>query len=159
MLDNEVLLEHPVVYDAYVDGSFSAKLDRGSWAYTIVEPTQDTSIAEATGLLDYTLTPELRKLRNIATECSAVIHALEYASQYGIKLNIFYDYIGLEKWVSDITTGEEPWMCNSDFTWDYRQTVLAYMKYLNKIYMNIYHCTIFKIIMILMIHFIRIIIR
>ena len=66
------MLDNQSVYDAYVDGSFSAKLDRGSWAYTIVEPTQDIRLAEAVGLIDYTLSPELRKLRNIATECQAV---------------------------------------------------------------------------------------
>lgn len=42
-----------MVYDAYVDGSFSAKFDKGSWAYTIVENVQDVSIAEASGLIDY----------------------------------------------------------------------------------------------------------
>ena len=78
-----MLLESDMVYDAYVDGSFSAKFDKGSWAYTIVESVQDVSIAEGTGLLDYTLQPELKKLRNIATECCAVIEALKYASQYG----------------------------------------------------------------------------
>tara|TARA_A100001037_G_scaffold63293_1_gene55343 strand:+ start:56266 stop:56763 length:498 start_codon:yes stop_codon:yes gene_type:complete len=126
------MLVRPKIYDAYVDGSFSAKFDKGSWAYAIVEPDKDIRIAEAVGLIDYTMNPELRKLRNIATECQAVIHALEYASQHSCKLNLYYDYIGLEKWVSDVTTGEDPWMCNSDFTWDYRQTVLEYSKYLNK---------------------------
>ena len=94
-----MLLETDIVYDAYVDGSFSAKFDKGSWAYTIVENEKDISIAQASGLIDYTLQPELKKLRNIATECQAVIEALTYASQYRCKLNIYYDYIGLERWV------------------------------------------------------------
>ena len=119
------------IYDAYVDGSFSAKFDKGSWAYAVVNPTTDTSIAEEVGLVDYTMKPELRKLRNIATECMSVMAALKFAAQFNYKLNVVYDYIGLEKWVSDITTGEEPWMCNSDFTWDYRQTVLGYKEYLH----------------------------
>ena len=93
-----MLVEKDTIYDAYVDGSFSAKFDRGSWAYTIVENEQDISIAEASGLLDYTLQPEIKKLRNIATECCAVIEALKYASQYGVRLNIYYDYVGLERW-------------------------------------------------------------
>ena len=118
-------------YDAYVDGSFSAKFDKGSWAYTIVNPKTDESIAEEVGLVDYTQKPELRKLRNIATVCFAVMNALKFAAQFNYKLNVVYDYIGLEKWVSDITTGEEPWMCNSDFTWEYRQTVLGYEEYLH----------------------------
>jgi len=127
-----MLVEKDTIYDAYVDGSFSAKFDRGSWAYTIVENEQDISIAEASGLLDYTLQPELKKLRNIATECCAVIHALEYASQYGVRLNIYYDYVGLERWVWDITDNQTPWQCKNDFTWEYRQNVIAYEKYLNK---------------------------
>ncbi len=44
-----MLLESDMVYDAYVDGSFSAKYNKGSWAYTIVENVQDVSIAEGTG--------------------------------------------------------------------------------------------------------------
>ena len=119
------------IYDAYVDGSFSAKFDKGSWAYTIVNPKTDTSIAEEVGLVDYTLKPELRKLRNIATECFAVMNALKFAAQFNCKLNGVYDQIGLGKWVSDITTGEEPWMCNSDCTWEYRQIVLSYEEYLH----------------------------
>ena len=34
-----------------LDGSFSAKHNKGSWAYTIVENVQDVSIAEASDLL------------------------------------------------------------------------------------------------------------
>ena len=127
-----MLLETDIVYDAYVDGSFSAKFDKGSWAYTIVESDQDVSIAEASGLIDYALQPDLKKLRNIATECQAVIHSLEYASQHGCKLNIHYDYIGLERWVWDITDNQTPWQCKNDFTWDYRQTVIEYEQYINK---------------------------
>jgi|TARA_B110000495_G_scaffold193806_1_gene199386 ribonuclease HI len=127
-----MLLKSPPTYDAYVDGSFSAKFDTGSWAYTIVESDQDVSIGEASGLIDYALQPELKKLRNIATECQAVIHSLEYASQHGCKLNIHYDYIGLERWVWDITDNQTPWQCKNDFTWDYRQTVIEYEQYINK---------------------------
>jgi ribonuclease HI len=123
--------DNSVVYDAYVDGSFSAKFDKGSWAYMIVNPETDASIAEEVGLVDYTFRPELRKLRNIATECLAVMNALKFAAQFNYKLNVVYDYIGLENWVSDITTGETPWMTNNDFTWEYRQTVLAYEKCLH----------------------------
>mgnify|MGYP001161633538 FL=1 len=127
-----MLVEKDTIYDAYVDGSFSAKFDRGSWAYTIVENEQDISIAEASGLLDYTLQPELKKLRNIATECCAVIEALKYASQYGVRLNIYYDYVGLERWVWDITDNQTPWQCKNDFTWEYRQSVIEYENNLNK---------------------------
>ena len=128
-----MLVEKDTIYDAYVDGSFSAKFDRGSWAYTIVENEQDISIAEASGLLDYTLQPEIKKLRNIATECCAVIEALKYASQYGVRLNIYYDYVGLERWVWDITDNQTPWQCKNDFTWEYRQSVIEYENNLNKI--------------------------
>mgnify|MGYP003964373557 FL=1 len=127
-----MLLETDIVYDAYVDGSFSAKFDKGSWAYTIVENEKDISIAQASGLIDYTLQPELKKLRNIATECQAVIEALTYASQYRCKLNIYYDYIGLERWVWDITDNQKPWQCKTDFTWEYRQSVIEYENNLNK---------------------------
>ena len=119
------------IYDAYVDGSFSAKFDKGSWAYTIVNPETDESIAEEVGLVDYTSNSELRKLRNIATECLAVMNALKFACRFNYKLNVVYDYVGLEKWVSDITTGEEPWLTNSDFTWEYRQSVLSYKDHLH----------------------------
>ena len=125
-------LKSDKIYDAYVDGSFSAKYDKGAWAYTVVENEKDVSIAEASGFLNYTLNPELKKLRNIATECQAVLEVLDYASIYGFKLNIYYDYVGLEKWVCDLTTGEIPWQCKNDFTWDYRQSVITYEKYINK---------------------------
>ena len=120
------------VYDAYVDGSFSAKFNKGSWAYTVVENEHDISIAEASGLIDYDLQPELKKLRNIATECCAVVEALKYASQHKCKLNVYYDYIGLERWVWDITDNQTPWQCKNDFTWEYRQDVIRYENNLNK---------------------------
>ena len=126
-------VENSKIYDAYVDGSFSAKYDKGSWAYTIVDSETDKSIAEGVGLLNYTLQPELRKLRNIATECRAVIEALDYASVYNMRLNVYYDYIGLQRWVWDITENQTPWQCKNDFTWEYRQDVIRYEKYLNKI--------------------------
>ena len=118
---NGIMSESSKIYDAYVDGSFSAKFDKGSWAYTIVDNETDKSIAEGVGLLNYTLQPELRKLRNIATECRAVIEALDYASVYNMRLNIYYDYIGLQRWVWDITENQTPWQCKNDFTWEYRQ--------------------------------------
>ena len=123
--------ENSKIYDAYVDGSFSAKFDKGAWAYTIVDSEMDKSIAEGVGLLNYTLQPELRKLRNIATECRAVIEALDYASVYNMRLNVYYDYIGLQRWVWDITENQTPWQCKNDFTWEYRQDVIRYEKYLN----------------------------
>ena len=124
-------LKSDKIYDAYVDGSFSAKSDIGAWAYTIVDSNIDQSIAEASGFLNYNINPDLRKLRNIATECQAVLEALDYASIYGFKLNIYYDYVGLEKWVCDITTKEIPWQCKNDFTWEYRQSVLTSEQYIN----------------------------
>ncbi len=127
-----MLITSEKVYDAYVDGSFSAKHDKGSWAYTIVDNTLDVSVAHASGFIDYNLQPELKKLRNIATECFAVIESLKYASQHGCKINVYYDYIGLERWVWDITDNQVPWQCKNDFTWEYRQDVIAYEKYLNK---------------------------
>ena len=125
-------VENSIIYDAYVDGSFTAKFDKGAWAYTIVDNETDKSIAEGVGLLNYTLQPELRKLRNIATECRAVIEALDYASVYNMRLNVYYDYIGLQRWVWDITENQTPWQCKNDFTWEYRQDVIRYEEYLNK---------------------------
>ena len=65
-------------------------------------------------------------MRNIATECRAVINVkhLDYASVYNMRLNIYYDYIGLQRWVWDITENQVPWQCKNDFTWEYRQEVI-----------------------------------
>ena len=32
----------------------------------------------------------------------------------------------------DITENQAPWQCKNDFTWEYRQDVIRYEKYLNK---------------------------
>ena len=49
-----------------------------------------------------------------------------------MRLNVYYDYIGLQRWVWDIARNQTPWQCKNDFTWEYRQDVIRYEKYLNK---------------------------
>ena len=41
-------VENSKIYDAYVDGSFSAKFDKGAWAYTIVD-NEDKALQKELG--------------------------------------------------------------------------------------------------------------
>ena len=99
----------------YVDGAYSTNYpDRYSGAFVVIDPQQDKVIATKMGCGTKAVS-----MRNVAGELSAVMRAVQYAYPIANNIVIFYDYLGIEYWV----TGK--WNTNKDET-------KAYKTFMNK---------------------------
>lgn len=78
---------------AYVDGSYNVKTTEFSYGAVIFDG--DSVVEMNKAFLD----PELATMRNVAGEIMGARAAMEYCVKNGIdKLDIYYDYQGIEKW-------------------------------------------------------------
>ena len=78
---------------AYVDGSYNVKTTEFSYGAVIF--VGDTVVEMSKAFLD----PELATMRNVAGEIMGARAAMEYCIENGFdKLDIYYDYQGIEKW-------------------------------------------------------------
>lgn len=78
---------------AYVDGSYNVKTTEFSYGAVIF--IGDTVVEMSKAFLD----PELAAMRNVAGEIMGARAAMEYCIEHGFdKLDIYYDYQGIEKW-------------------------------------------------------------
>lgn len=120
----EELLKHPVTYDiferkalyekitAYTDGSFNVKNNTAGYAAILTLENGNEKVLSGS-ITD----PELTSLRNVAGELKAVLEAVAVAETVCADITIYYDYEGIEKWV----TGE--WKAKKAFTQKYRDAV------------------------------------
>lgn len=95
---------------AYVDGSYNVTKKQFSYGMVMFcngeEITKSESFADA----------ELAEMRNVAGEIMGAMEAMRYCADSGIeKLDIYYDYAGIEKWC----TGE--WKTNKKGTIEYKR--------------------------------------
>ena len=91
-IDNSVAVRDGAAV-AYVDGSYNVKTTEFSYGAVIF--VGDTEIEMNKAFLD----PELVTMRNVAGEIMGARAAMEYCIEQGIdKLDIYYDYQGIEKW-------------------------------------------------------------
>lgn len=108
---------------AYVDGSF--RPETGTYGSGIVLTDQYGDIHK---YMSCGNKPELAKMRNVAGEIIAAMLAVTFAKGLGMhRLTIFYDYEGIENWV----TGK--WKANKPETKKYSK----FMKYEIKRGLNI----------------------
>ena len=98
---------------AYTDGSFNIKNNTAGYAAILTFKSGHEKIFSGS-ITD----PKLTALRNIAGELQAVIEAVKAAETACADLVVYYDYEGIEKWV----TGE--WKAKKEFTQKYRDAVL-----------------------------------
>lgn len=104
-----VTMEDRYVVDAYVDGSFNKKTGRYSYGVVLVQG--DTILHEMNQAGSH---PRYAGSYQIAGECFGVLNAIVCAKQNKFAvINIFYDYIGIENWV----TGE--WRAHKPVSQDY----------------------------------------
>lgn len=99
---------------AYTDGSYNIKNNTVGYAAILkfengYEKVLHGSITD----------PKLTTLRNVAGELQAVLEAIKAAEEARADLVVYYDYEGIEKWV----TGE--WKAKKEFTRQYRNAVFA----------------------------------
>lgn len=97
---------------AYTDGSFNVKNNTAGYAAILtfengLEKVLSGSITD----------PQATALRNVAGELQAVLEAVKAAEAACADLVVYYDYEGIEKWV----TGE--WKAKKEFTQKYRDAV------------------------------------
>ena len=97
---------------AYTDGSFNVKNNTAGYAAILtfengLEKVLSGSITD----------PQATPLRNVAGELQAVLEAVKAAEEACTDLVVYYDYEGIEKWV----TGE--WKAKKEFTQKYRDAV------------------------------------
>lgn len=80
------------ILDAYTDGSFNGK--NASWAFIIIEDNK--IITQQKGIL----TGDINSMWQIGGEITAAEKAVEWARQNNVKVNIHYDYTGIENWAT-----------------------------------------------------------
>lgn len=95
---------------AYVDGSYN--IETKQFSYGMVMFCNGEEITKSEAFTD----PELAGMRNVAGEIMGAMAAMQYCTECGIeKLDIYYDYAGIEKWC----TGE--WKTNKKGTTEYKR--------------------------------------
>lgn len=99
---------------AYTDGSFNIKNNTAGYAAILTFKSGHEKIFSGS-ITD----PKLTALRNVAGELQAVLEAVKVAEEACADLVVYYDYEGIEKWV----TGE--WKAKKEFTRKYRDAVLG----------------------------------
>jgi ribonuclease HI len=106
---------------AYVDGSFDEKI--GRYAFGCVMITPNGEIIRESGSGD---NPESMALRNVTGEMLGAMFAAKWCDKHGYSdVEICYDYIGIEKWV----TGE--WKAKNNLTKKYAEFMRGIRKKLN----------------------------
>ena len=102
----------------YVDGSFDA--EAGKYSYGCIVLTPDGEIIELSESGD---DPQYSDIRNVAGEMLGAQRAAEWAVEHEYPtLDIRYDYVGIEKWVSG------DWKANHALTQKYAEIMKEYQK-------------------------------
>ena len=100
----------------YVDGSWKPSYpDRVGGAAIIVNDNDTTE-----ELMFYRDNKELAKIRNVAGELISAMEIVKIAVDRGYdKIQIFYDYEGIEKWY------DSSWKCKNQYTKAYKEYMTA----------------------------------
>lgn len=108
---------------AFVDGSYNPKTEIAGYGGFLVEPFKALWADRITHVIKGAIEDaEFCKQRNVAGEMTGSLTAVQLAASLGIKeLVIFYDYEGIEKWV----TGE--WKANNEYTRRYAYKMQEYI--------------------------------
>ena len=114
-------------YDCYTDGSYDKDLNKVKWGFVLIN--NDKITHESVGSI---VNHSWCEGKNITGEVAAVVSAAKYADSLGVKLNLFYDYIGIYNWVSDLFSATKPWKCNREYTVHYRNRIIEYKHVFNK---------------------------
>ncbi len=118
------------IVDIYVDGSYGKNnlIYCASWAYIVISNKE--VIYKDKGILY----GEINSMHQIGGELNAVKEAINYCIKNDFKCNIFYDYIGIKKWVLDSFDGKKPWKCKNKYTKEYREFILKNRDYIESMH-------------------------
>ena len=106
------------ILDIYTDGSFNGQ--NSSWAFMVIEDNKP--IFQDKGIL----LGEINKMWQIGGEIKAAENAVLWATKNDCKININYDYSGVEFWA----TGK--WRTKNEHTKAYAAFMKENSKYINK---------------------------
>ncbi len=107
----------------YVDGAYSTNYpDRYAGAFILVNPDSGEIIEAMNGCGTKAVS-----IRNVAGELSAAMRGVQYGMRYAENLVIFYDYQGIEDWI----TGA--WRCKKSETKAYFNFMFRYIHPINRL--------------------------
>lgn len=106
------------ILNVYTDGSFNGK--NASWAFIVVQ--NDEVLFQDRGVLE----GDINKMWQIGGEIKAAENAVLWAAKNDCKININYDYLGVEHWA----TGK--WRAKNEHTKAYVAFMQENSKYINK---------------------------
>ena len=106
-----------LTYDVYVDGSFNGS--NASWGFIVVE--NDKPIHSDKGVLF----GQINEMYQVGGEITAAMKAIEWAKTNSCKINIFYDYLGIENWAT------KQWKAKKKFTQEYQKFMQDNKSYIN----------------------------
>ena len=110
------MIQYEELY-VYVDGSYSTSSPTiYAGAYILIDPTTNQIIYEASGCGNKAV-----NMRNVAGELTATMRGTQMALRLARKAVIFYDYQGIEAWI----TGE--WKARKPETQAYYNFMLKYV--------------------------------
>lgn len=111
-----------MTYNVYVDGSYNPKNKHVGWAYVIEDERSGKVGYFDNGYLD----TEINEMRQVGGELKAVIEALLYIRKFNSKMNVYYDYEGIYKWVDDawLAKKKPSWKAKNEWTRKYRKFIL-----------------------------------
>ena len=105
------------ILDVYTDGSFNGK--QASWAFIVIQ--DDKPLFSKKGVLD----GDINSMWQIGGEIKAAENAVLWAKKMDCKININYDYLGVEYWA----TGK--WRAKNPHTKAYQTFMQENAKYVN----------------------------
>lgn len=109
--ENEIL-DYENIAIAYVDGSFSRDLKKYAYGCIIQYKGQQYELSGAGADKNYI------EMNNVAGELLGSMNAIKWAINNNVKkINIFYDYEGIEKWAND------EWKANKEGTLEYKNFI------------------------------------
>lgn len=99
---------------AYIDGSYNSSTKVAGYGVFLIDQNGEEHIMQ--GIVTDT---DMNRMRNVAGEITAAEKVIELAVELGMtKLDIFYDYMGIENWVT------KKWRANNKHTKKYTAFVM-----------------------------------
>ena len=124
---------------AFTDGSYCNKTRKGGYGIVFITNKHKMEIIKSFSN-NKKQHSNILKLHSVGAECEAVKQAIKTAIELNMKrINIFYDYEGIEKWIN------HEWNLSSDYADNYYDSIKSFSKQITikfikiKSHSNIYY--------------------
>lgn len=109
--------------DIYSDGAYVNKIV--TWGFIVV--FNSTEIYRKRDILP----PVFSEGRQVPGELKGAIEGIKWSKINNYKCNIFYDYLGIYRWVSDLFGHSNKWRTNKFYTQQYRAFIKENLEWIN----------------------------